>query len=60
MGPAQPRGWNRAMTQFVQHNLRNGETVSSVIILLEAEFSQMRDEVSPQWIVEVEKGRVGY
>jgi hypothetical protein len=48
------------MTQFVQHNLRNGETVSSVIILLEAEFSQMRDEVSPQWIVEVEKGRVGY
>lgn len=56
-GPEQPRGWTRAMSQFVRYNLQNGETSSSVIILLETEYPQMRDKVERDWIAEVGKGR---
>ena len=45
------------MTDFVKYNLRNGESIPSVVILLETEFSQMKDRVSDQWIAEVQKGK---
>jgi len=47
------------MTEHVQYNLRNGETVPTVIILLETEFPRMRNQVRKDWIEEVGRGRVG-
>ena len=56
-GPQQPKGWNRSMTQFVQAELRKGEDVKTVIILLETEYPQMMDKVSGEWVREVGRGR---
>lgn len=52
--PAQrPTDWTPAMTAFVAQLLDNGEEAECVMILLETEFPQLRDQVSEAWIEEV-------
>ena len=56
-GPQQPKDWTLAMSEFVQAELRRGEDIKTVIILLETQYQAMRDKVSADWIREVGKGR---
>lgn len=43
------------MTRFVRDALLNGEDSTSIVILIETEFPQMRSKVTKVWVEEVGK-----
>ena len=53
INPQRPQGWNSEMTRFVRDALLNGEDSTSIVILIETEFPQMRSKVTKVWVEEV-------